>query len=665
MARRRVIADSEDEDEGDEVIFHPTGDFDRPEPEPLSPPGQHSSVAAAESHHDQLHVTDPSSFANGYDDQRNLSVQQSHLIENIVRQSQRASASSGDVSLPAQKRRRRADRSSGTDVTSPTASKRARNHATLLSDGVSEFTTPRKSTGQEWEIPSSPEDATTSINTKCAPKAEEKTYGSGKKRKSRLISSPATTEMFAAEKTAQQAASKDNGVDNRVDGDQRTGAMLTPTAKRKKVSHHDLTLPDTTKFYIAQSNLTTMQKLEYQKVNVSLNGYGGLPGSLPHQKSSGVTTIAYSTPSGYSPVPPLPWEEPLEQPASPLSNKVINISSSPDVMDSRFEFPNENNSVARLETDMTMPNPKNNRKFSVKPPAVTSVSNGKRAAQGDEEDELWKDEVGDLDPPDLPPTSYKPKVTKPRPMATGFPGIEDNPESLEGILDEAVTQTESIADFIAPALPDTDPPPLPDTDPPELPDTNCPEPPEPSLEVVAGTTESYLNQDSTSPQQATEAEPSVEKPKKRRGRPRKSGPPKAAKEQLPEPYIASELPRLNSPREDSNNDESSTVLKKQKNTEQKAKREKCQAIDEIEDTPSKDNRLALKEVDSNLKTSSKLDSTKESPTKTRAEPQDEEPTPKKGLRETPKLTASQPKVPYRVGLSKRSRIAPLLKSIKK
>ncbi|KAI0101897.1 hypothetical protein GGR51DRAFT_563109 [Nemania sp. FL0031] len=692
MARRKVIADSEDEDEGDDILFQPAGDFDRPEPEPLSPPSRPPSIAADESHHHQLDATDPSFLTKAHGDQQSLSVQQSHLIENIVRQSQRASASSGEISLPAQKKRRRLDPSSGTDVTSPTASKKTRNPTTLLSDGVSEFTTPRKSTGQEWEIPSSPEDATASNNTKRPPKAKERTYGSSKKRKSRLVSSPVPTENLAAEKTIQQVTFEDFGVNNQLDGDERTGAISAPTAKRTKVSHHDPTLPDTTKFYIAQSNLTTMQKLEYQRVNVSLNGYGGLPGSLPNQKSSGATTIAYPTPRGYSPVPPLPWEEPPEQPASPARDKVINISSSPDVMDSRFDFPSEKNPITRLETDMAIPNINKNRKSLVKPHAMTSVSNGKRAVQSDEEDELWKDEVRELDPPGLPPVSHKPRATKPRQMAAGFPRIEDNMETIGVIPDEAVMQMEHKTEFIAPTLPDTDPPPLPDTDPPELPDTDPPElpdtaPPEPpdlSPEVVvkkrgrkktkpvaeilpteAETTEAYLNQDSTSPQQVTEVEPSVEKPKKRRGRPRKSGPPKATEEQFPEPDIASELPRADSPQKDSDKIESSTLSKKQGKTEQKSKTQRCKATEEVEDTESKDNRLALKEVDSNLRTPSKSGSAESSPTKTRAEPPNEKSTPKKGSRETPKPTASQPKVPCRVGLSKRSRIAPLLKSIKK
>lgn len=322
MAKRKVIADSEDEDEGeDELLLHVDGS-ERPEPEPLSPtdpdPLNHNQQS------DVTDVTDPPFLANIYDDQQSLTVQQSHLIENIVRQSQRASASSGDVSLPSMKKRRRVDLSSGTDVTSPTSLSRTRKHDNLLTEAASEFTTPRKSAGQEWEIPSSPEDAPASRNPKCI-SSGEKTSSKNKRRRSRLMSSPVAAELFAAKEAIQQEPVEQIGVDDQEDGGLGAGATSTPAAKRMHYSHHDSALPDPTKIYVAQSNLTTMQKLEYQKVHVSINGYGAATGSLPHQKSSGAT-IAYPTPRGYSPVPPLPWEEPPTQPTSPRRNEVLNVS---------------------------------------------------------------------------------------------------------------------------------------------------------------------------------------------------------------------------------------------------------------------------------------------------------------------------------------------------
>lgn len=322
MAKRKVIADSEDEDEGEDVLLLHVDDSERPEPEPLSPTDPEPLICNQQS--DVTDVADPPFLANIYDDQKSLAVQQSHLIENIVRQSQRASASSGDVSLPSMKKGRKVNPSSGTDVTSPIVLSRARNHVQLLSDAASEFTTPRKSAGQEWEIPSSLEDAPTSRNVKCLG-SREKTYGKNKRTRSRLISSPVTADLFPTKETTQYAPLEQISVDNQEDGGLRAGTTSTPAAKRVKHSHHDSALPDPTKIYVAQSNLTTMQKLEYQKVNMSMNGYGAVPGSLPPQKSSGAT-IAYSTPSGYSPVPPLPWEEPPAEPTSPQRNEVLNVS---------------------------------------------------------------------------------------------------------------------------------------------------------------------------------------------------------------------------------------------------------------------------------------------------------------------------------------------------
>ncbi|KAI8944640.1 hypothetical protein F4801DRAFT_594775 [Xylaria longipes] len=659
MARRKVIADSEDEDEGDDVFLPQLGgDFDRPEPEPLSPHGQPSSLAARESNKQSSDVTDPSFFASIYSNQQDLAVQQSNLIENIVRQSQRASASSGDVSLPSKKNGRRVDPSSGTDVTSPMVLSRPRNHMTVFNDDASDFTTPRKSLGQVWEIPSSPEVATAPHSAKSA-RSKEKTYGKREKGRSRLASSPVPAEMFAAEENTPRPPLEDVGVRYQPEEGPRTDSPSMPPAKRTEVSHHDSTLLDTTKFYIAQSSLTTMQKLEYQKVNVSVNGYGGLPGSLPNQKSSGATTIAYSTPSGYSSIPPLPWEEPGAQPSSPQQNVTINISSSPDVIANGFDMPNERSPVAGLAIETPVPN--RNCDSPIRAQSRAPVGRGKkRAAQDGEEDELCRPEIWDPDDIDAPQDSYKPRATKRRSvLAAGFLDIVSKTDTLENIADEAIIQTQ---------------------DPPELPVTLEPQP-EAQLKKrgrkrkqhttsnfpaeTDTNEESNSNQNPASPRKAVEAEPSPKKPKKKRGRPRKSGPSKAVEEPVPEPPIADEPLITDSPQKDGDLDTSAAVSRKQENSEQKAKRKRRKVTEEVEDTESKDDRPPLEEVDSNLRSPTKSVSTREeTPANSRAG-SSEKSTPKIQSRETPKLAASQSKPTYRVGLSKRSRIAPLLKSIRK
>lgn len=301
MAPRKVIADSEDEDEGESVsVPSPGGEFDRPEPEPLSP---HTSD-----------MTDPS-FTNMGGRQGNLAAHQSNLIENIVRQSQRASAvSSGDVSLPAKKTGARVNPSSGTDVTSPRRKSKSRNHVSLLSDDTSAFITPRQSTGQEWEIPSSPEDATAPRSAKHASSKGSAKITSENRRSESYSNSVAAGALSAEEArgTAREGP--------------RTGSAPNSAPKKTQLSYHDSIPLETTSFYVAQSTLTTMQKLEYEKVNVSSNNYGGHPGSLPSQKSSCATTIQYPTPRGYSPAPPFPWDVAGAEPSSPRQNETMNVS---------------------------------------------------------------------------------------------------------------------------------------------------------------------------------------------------------------------------------------------------------------------------------------------------------------------------------------------------
>ncbi|KAI3341352.1 hypothetical protein F4824DRAFT_448636 [Ustulina deusta] len=667
MPRHTVIADSEEEDEGDDVFLpQPGGDCDRPEPEPLSPhhrPSSPAAAAAGEPHNQSSGVTEPSFFANIYDNQQSLAVQQSHLVEHIVRQSQRASASSGDVSLPA-KTTRRANPSSGTDVTSPVVLSRPGNHTILFTDDASEFTTPRKSTGQEWEIPSSPEDAIASQRTKCS-KSKGNTSGEKKRIKSALVSSPAAA-MSAAEDITPKAPFGDVAVEDQLDEGLTAGAMsMLAAAKNPNLSHDDATLPDATKFYIAQSNLTTMQKLEYQKVNMS-RSYGGLPGSFPNQKSSGVTTIAYSTPSGYSSIPPLPGEEPLARPASPQRNEIINISSSPDIVDSGFDLPNERVPVANMEIEI--PAPSQGCESPVMPQSRTPVSKGKkRARQIVEEDELCLYDTRDPDGIDAPRESYKSRATKRRSVvAKGFVDVENNMDTLEDISNEPMVSTQSPPKFPASALLDTDPF---EPEPEALPRKRGRKKKQPATESPPAQLEinedSHLNQGPASPNKAATLEPSPAKPKKKRGRPRKSEFSKAAEEPLPEPPIVDEHLTTDLPQNDNNSDQSATAIRKQKDDKQKTKVKKSNATKEDEGPESEENRLPFTEVDNNLSTPSKSVSTKEPPTKAKTEPGDDKSAPKTPLKENPKLGASQSKVTYRVGLSRRSRIAPLLKSIKK
>ncbi|KAI0205758.1 hypothetical protein F4808DRAFT_243889 [Astrocystis sublimbata] len=697
MARRKVIADSEDEDEGDDGILPQPGHDDaRPEPEPLSPqkPPGHEMRGSDKQPSD----TDSSFFANLYDTHQNLAVQQSQLIENIVRQSQRASASSGDVSLPSKKKGSRPDQSSGTDVTSPRVLTRPRDQLAPFNDDASDLTTPRKSLGQVWDIPSSPpdEDVAGEHSTKFAA-SKSKPDSTSKRGRSRMASSPVAAETAAADETTPRQSREDVSVDHQLAADS-TGSPMTPVAKRAKVSHHDSTLPDTAQFYIAPTGLTTMQKLEYQKVNVSANGYSGLPSSLPIQKSSGATTIPYSTPSGYSPIPPLPWEEPPAQPSSPQQNVAINISSSPDVIGNNSDMPHKRSPAAAVET--VIPEPDRNQESPARSRLRTLANKGKkRSAQEFEEDELSRD-VWDVEDNDTPKEMYKPRATKRRSVvAADVSEVENKTDDLDHISDEAViiTQDPTLE------LPATLEPPPPTPPPEVLPKKRGRKKKQPSAEKLnseANVTAEFNeteDQNLDLPDKAAEAEPSPEKPKKKRGRPRKSDPPKEIEEPLPDTAPVADdddanPPITESPEKDDDDLESSAETSRKTKLSHKATRKKKSktVIEESEDEDKEEldeedenDRLPLKEVDSNQPSPSKpasvmTDTKEETPVRSRSGSKEDEkndasiatPTHKtqaKGKAPKPPTSASSSasKPTYRVGLSKRSRIAPLLKSIRK
>lgn len=267
MALRRVIADSDDEE--DDVDLSPVkaaaaAELANPPPdmEPLSPrqPSPRATPAQDNAQTETSDSTDPSFFARVYDEHHGQALQQAHLIENIERQSQKASRSSGDVSLPAKGKGRATDTSSAPDVASSAIGRKPLGRGRLIHmSDATEVTTPRKSADKdEWDVPSSEDDE------------------------------PAT--------------------------------RIARSAKKRKLSNAAVDADpsqDTSNFYVAQSNLTSSQKLQYRKVHIPDEHNGGTTiqestGQIqppPNQKSSCATTIAYSTPSRYaSSGPRPPWE---------------------------------------------------------------------------------------------------------------------------------------------------------------------------------------------------------------------------------------------------------------------------------------------------------------------------------------------------------------------
>ncbi|KAI1091518.1 hypothetical protein F5B19DRAFT_264701 [Rostrohypoxylon terebratum] len=679
MASRRVIADSDDED-GDDQPLTPLREDTRedaempPEIEPLSPqlPDTQKPTSG---------TTDQSFFASVYDEQQSRAFEQSQLIEQIVRRSQKASGSSSEVPHPVKDKARKSDASSATDVTAPIILDNLGNQPPLFNNSASGATTPRKGVPSEWDVPSSAEAAPSSRTAKNS-KGKEKSYGKQKRTPSKIIGSSAAAEMFMG-----------NGVTHET----------YPT-------NHDTPAP--INFYIAQSNLTTMQKLEYQRVNVSQksqNGYSGLPVSHSNPKSSGVSTVAYSTPSRYaSSGPPLPWERsPMPIPMAdaivdtqPLeTSTVINIPSSPDVIaaDHHGNAPMADMGLPYFSTrtapyevdapvgDSTMCDPPNKKRK--KTPKDTL-----------DEDELAQDQPWALDndndkqdEQDSHKRRRRSEHISNSPIVNEedgdielipHPRDEEHPREVER--EEPLQEEPYKVDERIPEIPATEQPiPAIMPEPIQLDAQPTPQPKKRGRKKKQPMSEQIILDDVLVQNQATAqdlntaaniSEVPIEpgKTKKRRGRPRKSDPAKT--EILVAPQLEPAIPET--VENDPCGEEPTGITGTTKKSKKKKKAEKQEEegvapsepiANEIEDRDAS----PLKEISSNSRTPSHRSmptevlpakAVAESPANPTLPPKSEE---KARAIPKPTSTASQSKVPYRVGLSKRTRIASLLKVIKR
>ncbi|RYP02986.1 hypothetical protein DL765_010635 [Monosporascus sp. GIB2] len=686
MAPRRVVADSDDEEDGFSPVRYRAN---TPEPEPLSPLHQASSpvdhprdAAASRSHSNSNHIsdeTDPSFFAAIYDEQQNRALQQSHLIENIVRQSQKASASSGDVSRPVKgKGKNRAkDASSGTELTSPVVLTRPVNHQSTLSGG-----------GDMWDVPSSPADSSSirSVESSRGKRKTLATYGKRKRSNAGLTTGFTGTEMTGGgendvQDQPDQAAADAVVSDDRRGGDEFTEPSPLSASKKPKVSLYDATSENPTTFYIAQSNLTTMQKLEYQKVQVPFNPYAGLSETPANQKSSGVTTIAYSTPSFYaSSGPPLPWERtPARPQQTDASEHVIDITSSPDVMASGHGRPKRRKSASASHADEAVADATNDALLALSETPASPKKRRKKTKGVEEVDELGHDDSWDSDAVGHHLETYRPRRSRRRSNAASIHEDETaQNEAAEDPVDVVeVDQTEAPANTVQedsaadaqPAAPE-----IPKAVEPELPLKPQPKKrgrkkKQPAIEEISQD-EQPAEEEAAAieldpPIQPAEAEEPVEKPKKKRGRPRKSDQAKAA--EVAAPQAAAETQA--EPEEQScenDNDETPPEQVEDGPKSKKAAQRRTRKSDPDEDTAPGREASALKELDGNASSRSM---SSEPATKNSSEggaaTENNHQSKAQTAKETPKPAASQSKVLYRVGLSKKTRIAPLLKSIRK
>lgn len=556
MAARRVIADSDDEDD-DFSPMRPASQAHDPrlDIEPLSPHHQptktivrqHSTLAV--SNHETSGSTNPSFFANVYDEQQKQALKQSNLIEDIVRLSQRASASSGEISSCAKgtgKSNKYAAnaRSLATDVISPlplTKPAPRKSQLAQMSDAT-EFTTPRRrrrAGKDEWDVPSSGDE-----------------------------------------------------------GDNQGNQNLNTTT--------DSARDEPGKFYVAASNLSASQRRQYRRVQISDSHLGestitdsaGQMQPPSNHKSSGATTVAVSTPSRYaSSGPRPPWE--MEQPLDVNERSAIELTlSSPDAISAEDAGQADDESPVQRQ--------------SVK---------RKRPSIRDDDDELGQNEILDSPLSDLDPefaissrrSSKKAKqsvkssadASVAEPKKRGRKKKTTQPLSEEVIHAE---ETQDVASVSEPAI-------IPEVTP----------------EAIA------------------------EKPKKKRGRPRKSD---AQKNQdttdvavsATKKLVGSKIAAPPSPEDTSVEGESMTIADSRKRSggQNLATTEKNKAEADISEVTTR-SVSPLKEADRNalLTSQSTISDSDKSMVKS-------------------SITPSQAgKSLYRVGLSKKSRIAPLLKIIRK
>ncbi|RYP07871.1 hypothetical protein DL764_002237 [Monosporascus ibericus] len=701
MAPQRVVADSDDEEDTFSPVRYPAN---TPEPEPLSPLHQASSpvdhpsdAAASRSHSNSNHIsdeTDPSFFATIYDDQQNRALQQSHLIENIVRQSQKASASSGDASIPVKGKdqNRAKDSSSGTEVTSPVVLSRPVNHQSTLSGGATQLTTPRKSVGGDmWDVPSSPADSSSirSVESSRGEKITLTTYGKRKRSNAGLATGIAGTEIAGggenhAQGQPEQAAADAAAPDDCRGGDEFTEPSPLPTSKKPKVSLYDATSENATTLYIAQSNLTTMQKLEYQKVQVPSNPYAGLTETPANQKSSGATTIAYSTPSFYaSSGPPLPWERtPAVPPQTDASEHVIDITSSPDVMASGHGRPKRRKSASASHAEEAVADAANDALLALSGTPASQKKRRKKAKDVEEADELGHDDSWDSDAVGYHRETYRPRRSRRRSNAASIHEDETaQKEAAEDPVDAVgMDQTEGPADtvhedsaaYAQPAAPE-----ISQAVEPELPLKAQPKKrgrkkKQPTIEEIPQdeqpAEEEAAAVELDAPIQPAEVEGPVEKPRKKRGRPRKSDQAKAADVAAPPAEAEMQAETQAEPEErsrDNDNDEAPPEQAEEPKSK-KAVQRRIRKSDPDEDMAPEQKVSALKELGDNA--SSRSMSSEPASKKSSEEgaaTENHHQSKAQTAKETPKPAASQSKVLYRVGLSKKTRIAPLLKSIRK
>lgn len=294
--------------------------------------------------------TDLSFFQHVYDEQR-LTTSGDHSIAHTKPTAPAAS----DLTEPQTK-----TSSSLTSVTDPvpTGSKTKNTYAARDVADLTQVTTPSREAPvaemDPWDVPSSPPACTAKGLSKVA-----RTYGKRKREKAGEHSSslPPTQDPYdfpgtrGADPTPKAAKRAKRGTQSsRGQPSSSAGQVEEPASTRRSprrsgespgfVNGSEEVIPDTAPgLYIAPSALTASQKQEYQLVSLSSEpGELSLPSMRAGEvyKSSGATTMVFSTPSGYRSstrwAPPSDGLPGLEEVDEGSEARAEHPASSPDVI---------------------------------------------------------------------------------------------------------------------------------------------------------------------------------------------------------------------------------------------------------------------------------------------------------------------------------------------
>jgi hypothetical protein len=639
MAPRREILDSEDDgsDFGDDaelagVEAHHETEVPRHEPETVDA-----------SHNASTGSTDPSFFQRIYDEQQAAWDVHETVPDTLPARVSDSTYTEISSAPPPGQKPRAADFSSLTPITDPAPasrkSKRTREVRQAEVIDLTDITTPSKQAASGasdvWDVPSS-----------ARSQRATRTYGKRQRAEQQLsLQQDATSEMLPTQDPydfpdstprTRKRTKRDTPSSFAQHAQDSSPVMLVPTEEttssgrratrsrgKNSASLGDSSMVDTSAaLYITQSTLTASQKQEYQMVSLSSEAGLEVPEtSLPMPlfggggevyKSSGVTTIAYPTPSRIGSSRRMAGGvEGLEgdglDGASPgLDIDHILQQSSPDVLNdmSTTKAPKAKRTRIKIVSSVGLVS------SEMDPPPSTRRTRKRKIVQEDED--TWE-----LDPLDggqgndypLQPDAHEKGEAK----DAAAPATQPDPDMNDQLFAPPELEPTNIELTESPAA--APPAPTQKKKPGRKKKGSKPKQPTPPVET------------DPDPEPAAEPAEVAEPPATRkRGRPRKSEPTKPAPA---EPQVEADI---------SNNPPSPQPLS---------------------EVPGNSQSHSVADTNSNGGGDSKGDGLSSPAVVT-------EPAIKKGM-EKEKVTQNQKdqKVQYRVGLSKRSRIAPLLKFVKK